>query len=100
MDHQHLSPLLSQGELAPVPKVAKNCTGKRCSPSTAWRHIKKGLRGGKIKLEAAFVSGRWMTTEAAYAAFVQAQTAAALSVSQSPKKSQPDADALRKLGLL
>lgn len=70
---------LLDGELAHVATVAKKRTGKRPHPSSVWRWCKKGMRGGTIKLQAIYHSGYWQTTDAAFDAFLQAQTEAAFS---------------------
>jgi hypothetical protein len=70
---------LLEGTLEHVATVAKRRTGKRPHPSTIWRHCKKGLRGGTIKLAAIYANGYWQTTDAAYDSFLQAQTEAAFA---------------------
>lgn len=71
-----IAELLETGTLEPVGVVAKRRTGRRPGPSTIWRWCTQGLRGGRIKLEACFHCGRWQTTEAAFARFLEAQTIA------------------------
>jgi hypothetical protein len=81
--------------LAPVGQIAQDLTGKRSSPSTYWRQIKKGCRGGK--LDAVFIRGIWYTTPAAYSDFIRRQTAAALI---SAPIEGPTDTALQAVGLL
>lgn len=92
------APLLS-GKLEHVATVAKRRTGKRPSPATVWRWCKRGLRGGSIRLHAVFHSGYWATTDAAFDAFLAAQTQAAHAQSEKPVEDVSDAD-LRSAGLL
>lgn len=66
--------LLEQGELEPVNTICQRRLGKRVSPATIWRWTRKGVRGG-IKLQASYACGCWCTTEAAFAWFIEAQTA-------------------------
>jgi hypothetical protein len=50
---------------------------KPTSPSTVWRWIAVGVRlpdKSLLKLEAARIGGRWLTSKAALARFIQAQT--------------------------
>ncbi|QDT34826.1 DUF1580 domain-containing protein [Thalassoglobus polymorphus] len=70
---------LLEGTLEHVASVAKRRTGKRPHPSSIWRWVKKGMRGGTIKLSAIYHSGTWQTTDAAFDAFLQAQTQAAMA---------------------
>ena len=88
---------LLQGELAHVATVAKERTGKRPSPATVWRWCKKGLRGGSIKLRAIYHSGYWQTTPAAFDAFLNAQTQAAMVIESADDVSDDD---LKAVGLL
>lgn len=64
-----------------VTSLAERATGHRPSPPTVWRWCKKGVKvgGGRVRLEAVKVSGQWHTTPAAWAAFIQTQTDAALA---------------------
>ena len=87
---------LLSGKLDHVAQVAKRRTGKRPSPATIFRWVKKGLRGGKVKLAAKFHSGYWATTEAAFDKFLDDQTAAAFA-SQS---ASIDDETLQAEGLL
>lgn len=89
---------LLDGPLEHVATVAKRRTGKRPHPSSIWRWIKKGVRGGSIRLEAIYHGGYWQTTDAAFDAFLQAQTEAALN-SQATTDDVSD-DELRDAGLL
>jgi len=68
-------------DLRPVSLIARNLTGKRPSPSTVWRWVKRGNRGGK--LDAVMIGGSWHTTPGAFAAFVSRQTAAAFTETSS-----------------
>ncbi len=54
--------------------------GKSVDPSTVFRWVTKGTRthgGSAVKLEAARVGGRWLTSQGAVARFVAALTEAA-----------------------
>lgn len=88
---------LLEGTLEHVAVVAKRRTGKRPHPSSIWRWVKKGVRGGSIKLKAIYHSGYWQTTEAAFNAFLQAQTDAAMN--QNDDGSVTDEE-LKAAGLL
>lgn len=98
---------LETDQVEPVDVIAKQVTGKRFAPSTKWRWIRKGIRAGgqRIKLAAVFHAGTWCTTRAAFAAFIEAQTAAALATddeaSDEPTERTPEtARRLRDAGLL
>ena len=88
---------LLSGPLEHVATVAKRRTGQRPHPSSIWRWVKKGLQGGSIRLAAIYHGGYWQTTDAAFDAFLKAQTEAALS--QAPADDVSD-DELRAAGLL
>jgi hypothetical protein len=90
-------PDVLSGQLEHVATVAKRKTGRKPSPQTIWRHCKKGLRGGTIRLQAIFHNGYWQTTDAAFDAFLMAQTDAAMN--QQPTSESDDA-ALKAAGLL
>lgn len=92
--------LLKTGTLEPVASVAQRKTGKRPPPATIWRWCRKGLRGGKVKLAAAFHGGSWCTTDAAFDAFIAAQTATQQMRHGSHAPVGCDDDALRDAGLL
>lgn len=83
-------------DVRPVAHVAEKLSGKRPSPATVWRWVRKGVRGGK--LEAVFLRGVWQTTPAAFADFIRRQTAAALAPS-APDVDASD-DALKAMGIL
>jgi len=85
------------GQLEHVATIAKRRTGRKAAPSTIWRWCKKGLRGGSIKLQAIHHSGYWQTTEAAFDAFLQEQTQAAMD---SLECDGPDDATLEAAGLL
>lgn len=91
-----MSELLNQGKLKPVPTAVKGVTGYRPSPPTCWRW-RIGATGG-VKLEATFVLGRWMTTEAAVRDFLKRRSEAKLQ----PRQTAPEAtdEELRDAGLL
>jgi hypothetical protein len=59
--------------LRPIGEVALEKVGKAPSPATQWRWLRKGVRG--VRLNAQFVGGRWLTTDADFDAFTQGQTA-------------------------
>ena len=88
-------PLLS-GELSHVATIAKRRTGKRPAPATVWRWVKKGLRGGSIRLQAVYTSGYWATTEAAFDEFINQQTEAAFATMATDVSD----DDLKAVGLL
>ena len=60
-------------ELFPVGTLIKQRLGKRVSPATQWRWRLHGVGG--VRLECVRCGGLWMTTAAAFAEFVRAQTA-------------------------
>lgn len=88
--------------LIPIRTLTRDRLGKAVSPATQWRWLRKGCRG--VRLEAVQVCGVWHTTPAAFGAFVNGQTAAALGndanpatpVARSPEKTAK----LRAAGLL
>ena len=86
------------GQLERVTHIAAARTGKRPSAPTVWRWCKKGLRGGRIRLQAVYHSGAWMTTVEAFEEFLDAQTAYMLS--DDPELSEATDDDLRAEGLL
>jgi len=88
---------LESDDLRPVWIVARDRTGRRPSPATVWRWVRKGVRGGR--LEAVFLQGVWHTTSAAFADFIRRQTAAALNLPPNEPVIASD-DALRAVGLL
>ena len=101
--HQCVSPdHLETGRLAPVAEIALQRTGRRPSPSTVWRWCRRGTRAGL--LPATFVYGCWCTTAAAFAAWLDAGTAATLRGRESSEDSSDraggDDEALRAAGLL
>ena len=72
---------------------------KRPNPSTLWRWRSRGVRiGGKtIHLECVRVGGTWYTTRAAFAEFMQEQTAAAVSREAREESSERSATRLSRL---
>jgi hypothetical protein len=57
------------------------------NPSTIWRWVVDGVRlpgGGKLRLEAARVGGRWLTSEQALARFIDAQTVVQFAPAERP----------------
>lgn len=98
-DSVGVADLLAKGKLAPVATIALRHTSRRPAPATIWRWCRKGLRGGQVRLDCLFHGGQWMTTDAAFLAFIDAQTTAALG--RLDDASSPDVDdALREQGLL
>ena len=71
---------LELDELSPVNDLVQQRFGRLLSPATLWRWTHRGITvgGQRIRVEAYRVSGVWCTTPAALAAFVRAQTDAAL----------------------
>jgi hypothetical protein len=92
---QPLPPLTHTPEqLQPVPTVAEQRTGRRPSPATCWRWIRRGTRGGRLR--ASYIHGRWYTTPSDFDDFIRRQTEAALA----PAVPTPSDIELRALGLL
>ncbi|QDT32065.1 DUF1580 domain-containing protein [Thalassoglobus polymorphus] len=97
----HLQNNMLEGQLQTVQTIAKQRLGKRLAPSTAWRWIKRGVAGGRIRLQALQCGGRWYTTIEAFDQFLSDQTAAAFKEEQkSDSPSQCDDDSLRANGIL
>jgi hypothetical protein len=69
------------------------------SPSTLWRWRTIGVKvnGRTIKLACVRVGGKWYTTAAAFADFLQEQTDAALNPSSDDLPVERTADAARRL---
>jgi hypothetical protein len=88
---------LETDDLRPVTLVAERRTGKRPSPSTIYRWVRRGTRGGR--LEAVHVHGAWHTTDAAFTDFIRRQTAAVLNT-QPRATSDTDEATLRSQRLL
>jgi len=60
---------------------------RRTNPATVWRWVCRGHRlsdGSIIKLEAAKLAGRWLTSRAALARFLERVTAASTPESSNP----------------
>jgi hypothetical protein len=64
-----------------LPQIARRFPpyrqGRPVNPSTVWRWITEGVRlpdGTRVRLEAARVGGRWLTSAPALARFMAAQT--------------------------
>jgi hypothetical protein len=69
-----------------VPALRGN---RRTNPATIWRWVCRGHRlpdGSVIKLEAAKLAGRWLTSRAALARFLERVTAASTPVPPSDPK--------------
>ena len=60
-------------ELVPLGELARQRLGKRPSPATLWRWRLHGVNGAKLAVVKS--GGCWMTTVAAFADFIRAQTA-------------------------
>lgn len=71
--------------LRPIGDIAFEKTGKRPSPATQWRWLRRGCRG--VVLNGSFIGGRWLTSEANFDAFIQGQTQKQLGESDSPDES-------------
>ena len=84
----------------PVQQFCKKNLGKRVSPGTIWRWVRKGTKGGK--LEAVHINGTWHCTAEQFADFINRQTAAKLTDTSehSQEKHSASDDALRAEGLL
>lgn len=92
---------LQRDTLVPVQTMCVERLGRRVSPQSVWRWIVKGCSGAK--LEAVRVSGKWHTTPAAFAAFIEAQTASALPVPEAEedcRRTEATERRLREAGLL
>lgn len=89
-------------DLRPVNEIVKARLGKRVSPATLWRWIRKGTRGAR--LEVVYVAGCWCTTEGAFGEFLRQQTANALGDDAPPESPAPrtaeKTAKLRRAGLL
>ncbi|HWL11124.1 MAG TPA: helix-turn-helix domain-containing protein [Planctomicrobium sp.] len=83
--------------LEPVNRLCERLLGKRLSPATVWRWIKRGLKGGK--LEAVSVQGKWYCTAEALADFLNRQTEANLHTAE-PTQAEASDEQLRAAGLL
>ncbi len=83
-----------------------------CNPSTVFRWLATGVvtaDGRRVKLEAARVAGRYLTTEAAISRFIRAQTPHPADTSaprtptptptQRTKAAERAAEALSKIGI-
>ena len=60
-------------DLVPIGTLIKQRLGKRISPATIWRWRLRGINGAR--LECVLCGGCWMTTAAAFAELLRAQTA-------------------------
>lgn len=65
-------------EFVPVQSLCRKQFGKPVSYQTISRWLRTGVRG--VRLEAVQVCGVWSTTPAAFAAFLEEKTAAALNL--------------------
>lgn len=88
------------GTLEPVVTVAERRIGSRPAPSTLWRWCRKGLKGGRIRLNAVYVNKRWMTTDQAFDQFLVEQTESELNVDQHRNINSDVDEQLREAGLL
>ena len=86
---------LERDELTPVAAIFKARTGKRLSPPTLWRWLRKGCHG--VKLEAVPVNGVWCSTPKAFAAFLEEQAAARLADRPQPDFFTRDENKTRRL---
>ena len=92
---------LERDVLIPVHTICAERLGKRVSPATLWRWRLKGCNG--VKLECVKVGSTWFTTAAAFAAFIEGQTAAATPIGEpeaSVGRSEETIRRLRAVGLL
>jgi hypothetical protein len=92
-------------QLRPVNDVIKARLGKRISPATLWRWRLRGVNG--VKLECLRLGGCWVTSDAAFAEFLRAQTENALaacaggSADDAPSERSPEkVRRLKAAGLL
>ncbi len=91
--------------LRPINEIIKARLGKRISPATLWRWRLKGVNG--VRLECLRVGGCWVTTDAAFAEFLRAQTENVLAArtgggaGDAPAERSPDkVRRLKSAGLL
>lgn len=81
-EESQADPLLLVGNLEPIGPVARRYCGRDVSAMTLLqRWVRQGISdgaGGRIKLAAAFVGNRWLTTDAAFREFVARRTVARL----------------------
>jgi hypothetical protein len=95
--------------LVPVGKVAQERLGRGVTSMTIHRWVVTGIAG--VKLEAVKMLGGWLTTPAAFAAFIKDRNAAALAPPPRPRgrrgapapippRSPEKESKLRKMGLL
>ncbi len=83
---------LESDEVRPVAEVCQRLTGKRPSPATIWRWIRRGCRGQQ--LDAVQVQGQWQTTTAEFARFVRAKSQ---PLAPTQKPSERDAATEKRL---
>ncbi len=88
--------------LIPLGELAKQRLGKRPSPATLWRWRLRGVNGARLAVVKS--GGCWMTTAAAFAEFLRAQTAncqpAPLDTDVPTERSAATAKKLAAAGLL
>ncbi len=85
-------------QLRPVSQLCREMLGKRVSPSTVWRWVKRGNQGGAVKLQAVNVLGKWHCTTQQLADFFNANTVAAMDT--APPAEDITDDQLVAQGLL
>lgn len=88
--------------LIAVVDLATERTGRRPSPSTIWRWVRKGVNG--VVLEAVKDGKSWRTTRAAWARFINGQTIATLKRKETQEpasgRSEETEQRLRAAGLI
>jgi hypothetical protein len=94
---------LENDVLLPIQDLCRERFGKRVSPTTIWRWVRKGSRGNK--LEAVLICGRWHTSSEAFAAFLDRHSNADVvpephSRGRKPAVNDITDEQLRALGLL
>ena len=91
--------MASSEELLPVREALRLKLGVSVSPATAWRWVKRGCRGSRLKTQR--VGKRLFTSAAAVDAFIRGQQAEPLADVPAPvSRSAEDERALRAAGLL
>lgn len=89
---------LETDEIRPVSEICRRLTGKRPSPATIWRWIRRGCRGQL--LDAIQVQGHWQTTPAEFARFLRAKSASPSTIPASNGRDAGTEQRLISAGLL
>jgi hypothetical protein len=92
---------LEVDEVRPVHEVCKRLTGKRPSPATIWRWVRKCCNG--CRLEAVHIQGHWQTTTGEFARFICEKSIKAIEsmvCDQSTERDSVTARRLKAAGLI